>query len=184
MCRNFDSQPCAYYLFLRLKNTRMQRSPPPKIININYTEDQAGQDILDQDVIRAVNGRFYTEEEVRNFRLRSRPRCPTYGNCNRCFATGPVGKVCGFCPPQHGAGYVVVSVGCMRTRTKPIILDAENLATQMPNNHEVARADRTYSWKRTPSESIEFAVFHQIMNGVLPEAYLNELAVLLGLEHP
>ena len=88
---------------------------------------QPGELIRDEDVIRAHNHIYYTQEEVDAFRDKSTQRCPTYGNCNRCWASGPVGDVCQECD-SHECGYQVVGVAIKELRTPQVFLDAENIA--------------------------------------------------------
>ena len=63
-----------------------------KYIVVGYTNDQEGQNIRERNIVRANNGRFYTKEETTMFRYKSAARCPTYGNCNGCYASGPAAK--------------------------------------------------------------------------------------------
>ena len=57
----------------------------------NYTEDQAGMDIWDQDVLQAANGMYYMTQEIETWKVKNTQDVPTYGNCNRCYQSGPVG---------------------------------------------------------------------------------------------
>ena len=76
---------------------------------VGYSEDQAGQAIRQDDVIRANNGRWFTQEEVSNFKNKSNDSCPMYGNCNRCWKSGPVGKACNECNDKK-VGYEVIFI--------------------------------------------------------------------------
>jgi hypothetical protein len=56
------------------------------------------QEIDDQDVTRAKNGKYFTKEEEKMIRQANLHRCPTYGLCEDCFDAGPVGLLCKRCP--------------------------------------------------------------------------------------
>ena len=66
---------------------------PPEIINMNYTPDQEGQEIRQEDVVRPMNHKITTKKE-HNWKEISRSPAPTYGSCNCCFRSGPLGKRC------------------------------------------------------------------------------------------
>ncbi len=106
------------------------------IVVRNYTDDQAGQAIREQDVIRAENGLFYADDEVRRFQERSLMRCPTYGTCPHCWGAGPVNQLCGECEPIN-TGFMVLYAGYNSTR----ILDSERVATVLRRAKTIARAD-------------------------------------------
>ena len=73
----------------------------PQTVVIGYTDDQNGKDIREKDVIRAANGKWYTQDELDKFRDKSSANCPTYGNCNCCYASGPVGRPCASCQTKE-----------------------------------------------------------------------------------
>jgi hypothetical protein len=127
-------------------------NPPERIVH-NYTDDQAGQAIREEDTIRARNGKWYTQEEIDHFPKRSSPRCPTYGNCFSCFSSGPVARRCPCCKDvtDDWTFYQVVFVGT--TSGVKCIMDAEFLARfflDQEGRHEGALADRMYNWLQTP----------------------------------
>jgi hypothetical protein len=62
-----------------------------------YKNEMQGTKIPDNMVIRAANGRWFTEEEVQNFKTKSTDRCPTYGLCEQCLGSGPTGMHCQVC---------------------------------------------------------------------------------------
>jgi hypothetical protein len=71
---------------------------PPEIINMNYTPDQEGKEIRQEDVVRPMkNGKITTMKEVVKWKEISRSRAPTYGSCEYCFRSGPLGKRCNRC---------------------------------------------------------------------------------------
>jgi hypothetical protein len=55
-----------------------------------YDDKMRGKVIPDDQVVRAKNGRWFTQDKVNNFKLKSTPRCPTYGVCQHCFSSEPV----------------------------------------------------------------------------------------------
>jgi hypothetical protein len=46
-----------------------------------YDDKMEGKVIPDGQVVRANNGRWFTQNKIDNFELKSTPRCPTYGAC-------------------------------------------------------------------------------------------------------
>jgi hypothetical protein len=52
-----------------------------------YKDEMAGKKIPDKMVVRAANGRWFTNEEVQDFKKKSTPRCPTYGVCELCYGS-------------------------------------------------------------------------------------------------
>ena len=123
-----------------------------RIINKNFTQDQQGQPILEQDVVRSANGRYYTSNEVSSFHVKSDARCPTYGNCPYCWCAGPVGRMCNTCN-RSDHGYLVLFI--MKDSMQHI-MDAEYLSQLFEAGMPllVANADRTYAWCRTPYEEL------------------------------
>ena len=70
---------------------------PPEIINVNYTPDQEGKEIRQADVVRPMNRKITTMNEVAKWKEISRSRAPTYGSCEYGFRSGPLGKRCNHC---------------------------------------------------------------------------------------
>ena len=125
-------------------------------INTNYTPDQAGLDIRDEDVVRPHNHRFTVrgDNEASGWKVKSRPRCPTYGNCELCYKSGPVAKMCNDCgrsDTTHGYIYKI-------QKANDVIYDAMAIAAIFHKGHETAKADRIYFWTRDPVQS--FGVDH------------------------
>ena len=109
-------------------------------IVVNYTADQEGQDIRPNDVVRPINRRYTIkcDNEVKAWQYLSRGRMPTYGNCQRCYKSGPLGKYCNECSTTHkGPGYVIMTYG-------EKILDAITISEILQKNQETAKADRIY----------------------------------------
>ena len=79
----------------------------------NYTPDQEGQDIKDEDVVRPENHHYAIcgDTEVWTWRSKSVARCPTYSTCMMCMNCGPVGQVCMEWYNKSGlktAGFVII----------------------------------------------------------------------------
>ena len=68
-----------------------------KFIVWNYAEDQAGMDIRKEDVEQARNGMYYTSQEIETWKVKNTQDLPTYGNCERCCRSGPIGTECSQC---------------------------------------------------------------------------------------
>ena len=65
----------------------------------NYTKDQAGKDIWDEDVLQAANGMYYMTEEIEAWKVKNMLEMPTYGNCYKCYWGGPINEACLECDP-------------------------------------------------------------------------------------
>ena len=114
-----------------------------------YREGQDGQPIKECQVVRADNGRFYRADEPTSFSILSRARCPTYGNCNSCYRSGPLNMCCRFCNDAT-KGYAIMFVYHPVLHCKRRIVDAEYFAhlTKLTDDHVVALADRHWTWIR------------------------------------
>jgi hypothetical protein len=135
------------------------RSPDGKVYLVRgYMEDRAGQPIPDEWVIRAANGRWFTSEEVCQFKQKSTARCPTYGLCKTCFGSGPNLMYCQAC--RHpGCGYKVVrDVESMK------ILEAEWISRFFATTHVVADADRTQAWVGQPMYNMSYSCVPGFLN--------------------
>ena len=118
---------------------------PPEIINLNYTPDQEGQEIRQEDVVRPMNHKIMTMNEVTDWKEISRSRAPTYGSCEYCFKSGPLGKRCN----QSNNGVyeaILFQVKGQRIAT----LDSITMSEIMGQGHEVCLADHKMNWNRTP----------------------------------
>ena len=125
------------------------------IINANYTSDQKGHPIRDEDTIRAANGIWYTQAEIKAFRNKSTAWCPTYGNCPYCYRMGPVGGGCSNC--RHRRNFEIISYANRyhdneASTTNQRIIDAHYITSLMeaPTEFAVPDADCTYEWLSTP----------------------------------
>jgi hypothetical protein len=124
--------------------------PTPRFITVGYVDDPNDPDrpIADADVVRPSNHIWcrVCGPEAQRFRDKSSPWCPTYGNCDVCYMSGPVGQICSGCNDKT-VGYVVVFY-------QEKIIDAQFLATFFGKGHVVAKANRKYAWLRTPSGNL------------------------------
>ena len=91
---NMSAHPIdqAFFCFPELTEEQV----PTRHMLLNYADYEEDEDIRDEDVIRSKQGLFHTEEEIEAFKLKSKDHCPTCGNCNRCWSSGPVGEMCTF----------------------------------------------------------------------------------------
>lgn len=125
----------------------LSRTKPVPII-VGYDESMRGKLISKEHVIRAKNGYYYTEEECMAFRQRSTAGCPTYGNCNKCFQSGPVGQRCNRCRSRN-SGYMIIVT---QPPKKPqLVIDAEYFGKMCGEGHQVAMADRVHKWIEPPT---------------------------------
>jgi hypothetical protein len=109
---------------------------------VNYTEDQAGLDMREEDVVRPVNRKWTNRygKEQKSWRKKSNGHCQTYGSCQNCFKSGPVGKYCNECYLPNARiqpGYVMlVSSDYMA------MLDSVTIAEMLNRPHDTAKRDR------------------------------------------
>jgi hypothetical protein len=107
------------------------------------TANMSGTKIPDNMVVKRMNGRFITEQDGKDWTMKSMDRCPTYGICGLCACSGPAGMHCQFCErtdryskcPYMGSGF------------KPMKwLDAEWISQMMATVHVEASADRIQTY--------------------------------------
>jgi hypothetical protein len=101
-------------------------------------EEMRGKKIPDNMVVRAANGRWFTENEVENFVMKSTPRCPTYGICAQCFGSGPVHMLCQKCRNMSEIYQI--------PRRNGKFIDVEWISRFFGTSHLDVRADRTQNW--------------------------------------
>ena len=67
---------------------------PPCRIVVGYTNDQEGQDIRDEDVVRPANKKWTKQgsTETHDWQMKSSARRPKYGPCDHCYKAGPDSK--------------------------------------------------------------------------------------------
>jgi hypothetical protein len=116
----------------------------------NYPNDRGKKRIYAEDVVRPCNHKWADqteqlswqssyEEEDDQCNINYNRRAPTYGTCNRCWATGPSYQPCqgwdkGVYMPLELKGY---------------ILDSQRVGEKMRKPHHTARAGLTYNTIRT-----------------------------------
>ena len=117
----------------------------PVYIVPNYTVDQAGQEIREENVVRPDNRKWSARDaaDVREWRQRTTAGCPTYGSCCCCYRSGPVGKTCIDCTIEI---YQVLIPG------RRYIIDSITLAAVLNKGHEIAKADHMCNWLVTPTQ--------------------------------
>jgi len=110
-------------------------------ITRGFVPDPSDQDALiaDEDVIHAENGKYYTRKEQKAFPLKSIGRCPTYGNCMRCYRSGPMNKACEVCKLAHADEQIQYSALFWRGYR---LIDADYWAIRLGLGHEPAKANR------------------------------------------
>jgi len=129
-----------------------ERQVPMRCMLVNCANYEEDEDIRDEDVIHSKQGLFCTEEEIEAFKLKSKDRCPTHRNCNRCWSSGPVGEMCTFCTDtlDCNIGCQVICMINTERRTLRIILDAQGIAKAHGANHKIAKGKSTCRWMWTP----------------------------------
>ena len=145
-------------------------------IVITYRVEQAGQPIDECQVVRAANGKFFGRDEPARFHLLSSARCPTYGNCNSCWRSGPLNMQCNYCnDDRKGYSYLYLNNGGGKR-----ILDAEYFAhlMELGNDHVVALADRRYYWDRDHS----LRVTPELLRMIMPRWRIDDVNSLLNPE--
>jgi hypothetical protein len=114
----------------------------------NKERAELGGPIQEVDVVRPGDGRLSTIVADRaNWKIKSTQCCPTYGNCTRCYRSGPTGMACGFCNHEF-AGYKLLY-------WRDVYFDAQWIAGWLRlDGHVTAMADRKVGWLTTPIERI------------------------------
>jgi hypothetical protein len=130
------------------KNIKQEYSKvmnPPEIINVNYTPDQEGKEIRQEDVVQPLNRKIMTMKDVAKWEEISRSHAPTYGSCEYYFRSGPLGKCCNRCNNgEYEAILFLVKGGAIAT------LDFITMSKIMGQGHKVCLADHKMNWNRTP----------------------------------
>jgi hypothetical protein len=126
---------------------------PKKYIIVGYTEDQEGQDIHPEDVVRPGNRRYVIKcsPEVQSWKNKSTARIPTYGNCSRSFSSGLAARICTICNEEQSGSYIMY-YGQDR------ILDSVTLAEKLGAGRHTAWVDLTYDWIRDPVSHFDIGV--------------------------
>jgi hypothetical protein len=132
---------------------------PPVIINKNYTPDQKGQEIRQEDMVRPLNRKITTMGESMKWKEISRSRAPTYGSCEYCFRSGPLGKGCNRCNfGEYQALLLLMRGGAIKT------LDLITISKIMGEGHEVCLADHQMNWNRTPCKHSKVTCAQLVIN--------------------
>jgi hypothetical protein len=66
-----------------------------------YTDDMKGTNIPDNMVVKPMNRRYITEQDGKDWAMKSMDRCPTYGLCKECASSGPTGMPCQLCKDKQ-----------------------------------------------------------------------------------
>jgi hypothetical protein len=128
-----------------MKQEYFKMMNPPEIINVNYTPDQEGKEICQEDMVRPMNCKIRTMKEVAKWKEISGSHAPTYGSCEYCFRSGPLGKGCNRCNNgEYEAILLLVKGGAITT------LDSITMSEIMGQGHEVCLTDHKMNWNRTP----------------------------------
>jgi hypothetical protein len=106
-----------------------------------YDDTMRGKVIPDNQVVRAKNGQWFTQDKVDNFELKGMPRCPTYGVCQHCFSSGLVHMLCQKCKTKGHRYYIPRMNGVCGK-----ILDSEWISQFFGTSHVDMRADKTQNW--------------------------------------
>ena len=119
-------------------NTTKKLLNQPQRVVVDYTPDQEGKDIKDDDVVRPKNHKTCETygDERREWWQKSTIGMATYGNCPYCLKSGPTGLNCNVCKVKGKAPRYSVLVNNNK------FLDAITISELMEQGHETARADR------------------------------------------
>jgi hypothetical protein len=117
----------------------------PRYVMPNFRQELLGKLLPEEATSRAPNGRWWRVQDFPLMRQKSMLRCPTYGNCDRCFSSGPMNGYCRECV-MRGQYYALVRVdveGELR------MVDAEWISRFFGRSHLPAMADREIIGQRS-----------------------------------
>jgi hypothetical protein len=128
---------------------------PPRFIDEYEREHvEAGAPIKDEHVTRCKNKRWHGKldkdkayEEGGAYR-NTTARCPTYGTCDRCYGSGPVGQVCLPCTKTTGNDMGDFQFRVVLHRGK--LIDSQWISSLLGREHKTAPWDRKQAWDITP----------------------------------
>ena len=124
------------------------------------TQDQAGQDIRDEDVIQAANSVWYTKAEIKTWWDKTTAGIPTYANSTNCYWGGPVGLKC-----THCDGKIIKNLKYQVRESIGKTLDLRWVAGYFERGHDVAKADRKHRWIRTGTVQLpSFGKFEKMLD--------------------
>ena len=111
--RCFSPVQKAHFLFTICNIMNKITSTTRIVVNVNYTDDQFGKHIRNEDVVRPHNHLFYLmcSPETQTWKLKSRADCPTYGTCPMCYKCGPTALSCNNCPIDNGFPTITFLMG-------------------------------------------------------------------------
>ena len=115
-----------------------------------YEPWMQGRIVPDDYVVRPRNHKWCGKYGGETFRAWSTERCPTYGTCNNCYASGPVGLRC--VNPECNEHYLVAFH--RGNKDFSVTLDLQWISMFMGASHTLAMADRVQAWLRTPCQYV------------------------------
>jgi hypothetical protein len=112
----------------------------------NYPNDRGNRRIYPEDVVRPRNHKWADQTEQLSWQssyegeedqyiIYYNRRAPTYGTCNRCWATGPSYQPCQECDNSQ----------YMTLELKGCILDSQRVGKKLKKPHHTSRAGLTYN---------------------------------------
>ncbi len=121
-----------------------------------YNPEQHGKGIIQPQQVKRADSSFFTPYRMGLF-TDSR-HFQTYGNCQLCQRSGPIGKGCIDCWNPHRSIYVyyiVVNMDPDSTISESYrILDGQRFALLLGRKHEPALVEEQYYWHSAPREHI------------------------------
>ena len=151
---------------------------PPVIINKNYTPDQKGQEIRQEDVVRPLNHKITTSRDPA-WQVVSRSRAPTYGSCRSCFRSGPLGKCCNRCNNANTQYEAILHLVKGANET----LDSITLSEVMGQGHEVCLADHMMDWNRTPCRHFNSESAKLVIDKRYEDIKNEQIRIILSTAH-
>ena len=116
-----------------------------------YEPRMRGTQITDDYVVRPRNHKWCGQFGGEYFRPWSSARCPTYGTCNNCYGSGPVGMTC--VDPRCEERYLVMFANGVHDFK--VTLDSQWISTLVGASHTPAMADRVQDWQTTPCGNLK-----------------------------
>ena len=102
-------------------------------------------DIPDEDVLQAANGMYFTSQEIETWKVKNTQDMQTYGNCGRCYRSGPIGTKCSLCKEKplmvRGEAVGLVWPSYRLMQVEDMFLDSRLIAEIYGKGRDVAKAD-------------------------------------------
>ena len=118
-------------------------------MNKNFTEDQAGQPICEEDIAHPSNHKYSSVHDP-VIKEKSNARVPTYGLCGRCMKrVGPVGRGCRNCNPLNERANPIYEIVMLESPER-FFVDMLTVADFANLEVETCKADYEYLWHRDP----------------------------------